>query len=394
MTLDSLYALKKTGEYSDPKRASDVIPVVYGDWTENSGNFPVVPCPCVNDTLHVYALSAGSLLTAANGNTFRFWDEDGDEIASSAFSVTPSIDYESNGTIAIVTFTADYGDVTGQYQGKVDPGGTLITNPIDVFEDIVGGASALHRTSFAKARALATTLGYTCAGAIVSEHQVKTWLNNLAASFLMDWYTDADQKIKVRLDSSNLAGLEPAFVLEERHTSRVEVFQYATNIQNQVPVYYAPSYAKADRRFREGVNANYLKYDSGATYRDADSSRRYGVHDQPVYTFDWTRNTATVNTIQQRIVDKFAHPVNLIQWPEVTKQAMQAEKGDFGVYANSLRINSDGDRMTARYVQLLEKNVPLIGGGLGLYLRETNIPYVTDLVYWDGTRTLGDGGTW
>ena len=395
LTLDSLYALRKAGEYSAPAKASDVLPVLFGDLTENSGDAAITPCVCLNTTTHVYAISGRAILSALNGNTFRFWDEDGDEITSSHYTVQTAVDYEDLGTIATVTCDADYGEISAQCKGAIDANGTLITNPIEIFTEIVGDTASFDRTSLLKATVQANDLGYVAAGAITSEHQYKTWLNNLASSFLIDWILGPDGTIRLRVDSSTITGLQPAFFLRERETTRVEAFQYADHIRNQVGVYYAPSYATRDRRFREGVNANYLQYDDGESTKDVNSIRRYGLRDYPSLELDWCRNTASVQILQARLIERFANPFWLIQWDELSKQAMYANVGDFGVYAWRHRIDADGNPMTNRYVQVLEKAIPLVGGGIQLYLRETTMPYSTVINYWDGTdQTLGDGQKW
>jgi len=398
LTLTSTYTLKKSGSYTNPLRASDVLPVLFGDLTENSGNNPITPCVLINTATYTHAISGEAVLSEANGNTFRFWDENGDEI-SNGFSVQTAVDYEDQGTIALVTFDSDHGEVSCQCQGRPNDDGNLITNPVDMFETILGGAAAVDRLSFTKASVLADDLGYVAAGAITSEHQYQTWLTNLAASFLMDHYVGRDDTLKLRLDSGSAALMHPVFELIERDTTRVEFFSYADNLVNQIPAYYAPTYAKRDRRFREGTNINYLAYDDGESTHDVNSIRRYGlratIDDRESYTFDWCRNTASVNLIQARLVEKFATRTWLIDWEETSKISMQAEEGDFGVYSCRNRIDETGTAVSDRYVQLLKKGFPLAEGGLKLYLRETQKTYRPEVKLWDGTdMTLGDSGAY
>lgn len=400
LVLDNIYPLKSAARYSSPRRASDVLPELFGDLTENSGDNPITPCVCLDTSTQTYAISGRPVLSEADGNTFRFWAEDGTELTSSQFTVHSSIDYQGQGAIALVICNANYGEVSAQCMGAVNNDGALLTNPLDIFQAILGESAVIHRTSFLRARTAAADAGYVAAGAITSQHQYRTWLTNVATSFLIDWYIGQDDQIKFRIDTTRPTGLQPAFFLVERETTRVEAFQRGSDILNSAPAYYAASYAKRDRRFREGVNLNYLQFDDGMESQDLNSLRRYGLRNTfsgaAAYEFDWCRNLATVHKIQARLVERFAHPFWAIQWDEFSKQAMAAEIGDIGVYAWHERIDREGTTGTPHYGQLLEKEIPLLDGGLRLYLRDMGLIYDSTVRYWDGTDlTLGEeGGAW
>ena len=393
LTLDSQYPIKKTHVYTNPENQADVIPEPFGDLTENSGDKGILPCPCIDTINYVYALSGQEILSVANGNTFRFWDNASTEITS--YTIHTARDYESQGVIATVTFSQLYQGVSCQMSGGiVDDTGGLLTNPVKVFNRIVGGVSAMDATSYNKASVLADELGYTCAGAITSEYQYKVWLNNLASSFLMDWYTDQDGLIHIRLDSSRVVGLSPAFFLVERDTTKVLAESYAENIRNQIPIYYAPTYAQRDRRFREGVNVNYLAYNDGTSTRDINSIRRYGLRDYPPLEFDWTRNDATIATIQARLAEKFSSRTWQYYWEEFSKQAVAAQEGDWGVFSWRHRFDKNGDRLEDKYIQLLSKSMPLIGEGLAFEFRETSQEYYNQVNLWNGSDLVLGSGEW
>lgn len=393
LTLDSQYPIKQTHVYTNPEVLSDVIPDVYGDMTENSGDRGILPCPKIDTVNYVHALSGQPILTEANGNSWRFWEGDGTEITS-GYTVNPANDYESQGAIATVTFNQSYTDVTWQGKGIVNATGQLITNPVKVFERIVGGTASFDATNFNKAAILATDLGYVCAGAITSKYAYAVWLNNLAASFLMDWYPGQDGQLRIRLNSSTLTGLDPTFFLVERDTTDILAESYRENIRNQVPIYYAPTYAQRDRRFREGVNINYLMYDDGEASQDTISIRRYGLRNAPPLECDWTRNTTTVHLLQARLVELYAGRTWQYEWGETTKQAMAAEPGDYGVFSWFHRYDENGDRMTDRYCQLISKEPHLVGGGLRFSFRETALKYTNHANLWNGSDLVLGSGEW
>lgn len=391
LALNQLYELPKSGRYSFAENQNDLLPVLYGDLTENSGNHGITSCPLIDTTQHVYCIAGHRVLSTADGNIFRFFDRNGDEITS-GFSVVADGDYEGHGTIAYVIFDTDVGQITCQCQGKTDIDGNLITNPITLIEDLIGETGDVNQTAFALASLNASDTGYTAAGAIVSENTYQFWLNSLASSFLADWYIDGQGKLVIRLNTESTQGLAPTAFFSQHESDRVTGSQYVKNLVNEVYANYAISYAQSDRRYKEGIRSNYLQSDEGSAYIDTQSQLRYGIRRREI-NFDWTRNTATVNAIQERMITLFKDPLWLIHWEDITFRQIQAEKGDTIVYSWAERKDEHGDPLRNQYAQVLEKEMDLDQGGIRFTLKDLGVPYADDFDIWNGVdASAGDGG--
>jgi hypothetical protein len=389
VTLSDILTLTKTNIYSAPGETNAFLPKVWGDMSENSGDAGLWTAPCLNVNSHDYCLAGHPILSEANGNVIRCFDRDGTELTN--FTTTTAGDYEGQGVIAYVTFPSDPGNITVQCLGAVDDTGALLTNPIDVIFALLGDATNLDPTSFAIARNVAESLGYTCAGVMLDENPYQFWLNAIAASFLMDWYVNGDGKIVVRFDTGLTTGISPVAFFVERETDGVRVSQYVRNLVNQVQCNYAVAY-ESDKRYSEGARSNYRATDDGADSLDAFSQARYGIRLREL-SLDWTRSDVTVHTIQARLVEKFGHPLWLVTWPCINMKPMQAEKGDCVVFSSALLRDSTGNPLVNQFGKVIEKDVDLDAGQLSYILEKLNMVLTAEPDIWDGACSAGDGGS-
>ncbi|MCP4407258.1 MAG: hypothetical protein GY807_05745, partial [Gammaproteobacteria bacterium] len=330
MALTDVLVLPKSSAFSDPENQNDLIPILYGDLDENSGDQGVTVCPCV-DTVSAYKQYAVSSEHIAGGGSGTFFDSTG-EIASVSFVVS--------NTPAYVTFASDpSGTVSYRGYGKPDSSGTLIENPITLLEDLLdyGEAQGLsvptrHPTSWARAKITAEALGYKAAGAIVAENSLAFWLTSILSNFLGSWKLNSAGELEIWLDTSiNNDYHRIAGFLQERK-STISGTRRRTNIVNQVFAQYAISYTQQDRRYKENVLSNYRESDDGTGTKDAASITSYGVKLREMQ-FDWIRETATMTAIQSRIVEKFKDPLWVLDWKEEDWMNMPVEEGDPVVFS-------------------------------------------------------------
>ena len=99
--ITDILTLPKAGRYASPQNTNDMLPLVYGDMTENSPT-GVWNCPCIDTINHLYCVAGWAIQTEAQGNVISVYD--GGTLLSTGFTFTASQDVEGMGTIATLTF--------------------------------------------------------------------------------------------------------------------------------------------------------------------------------------------------------------------------------------------------------------------------------------------------
>ena len=392
--------LTKAGFYTNASDPSLPIPLVLGDMTENTDAAAWV-CPNLNT--NVYAVAGWGLQTAANGNSITVYDDDG-VVAGGEYTWTESGVYGGTGdTISYLTFSvAPTGTVTCKCKGKANSSGTLITNPLDCLEAILdyaeehltGFSYTQDATSWGNATLAASDNSYTCAGVVLSDNTPAYWCTNLLASFLGDWWLGNDGNLHVFLDTASLNTWNVVGHLNEREATAITGKQDKKNFCNQVQVNYALAFTDIDKRFKNNVgNSNYYRTDNGSGSADSTSQGKYGVRLHEM-NFDWTRNTATVNAVQSRIVARFKDPVWLLDWKAQDFLNCHLEKGDFVTYNWEERKDENGLPVRNQIAQILSKNINMDAWNIGFTLRDTGVYRPAEPDFWNGTSTVGDGGTY
>jgi len=298
------------GRYADPgeNQQNVNLPLVYGDMTENSDE-AVWTAPGIDTVNFVYCVSGWPLLSVANGNVVTVY-VDGVETPS-GWVFDESNDYESQGNIAILDFASDPGGVvTVRCKGK-DDGGTLITNPISVIDDFLDYVATLldvtwqkGQRSFSDATNAADQNGYTCAGIILSNNTLGYWLQNILNSFL-GWFNFAeDGTLDVYLRPLSIT---PKIVeeVQEYNAIHYDIQKSIANVCNRLIIDYALSSADVDRRFKNNALTSYFR-----TADEVSEGQSVGIYGDRKWSlaFDWTRNTATVDTIIAAIFDFYRFP--------------------------------------------------------------------------------------
>jgi hypothetical protein len=390
MKLSDTFILPKTDRYTNPDRAGDDIPYVYGDMTTNSTG-GVISCPYIDTSNYVYALAAHAIKTVANGNTISIY-VDGD-LQSSGYTINESNDYESQGTIATVTFDAEKTDeVTAKFQGKLDSDGDLIENPIEIIEDWLTEMdidNAKETTAFAIAKELATDQSFTAAGVMFQDQSPAYWLTNLLSSFLGDWYVNNENKLVVTLDVTGQNQYNIAGWLDEWVYSDLSLTQRVENICNQAVINYAPSFSHRDRRFKEGVRTAFDGYDDGDSSKDVSSQNQYGVIKGEPFNLWWIRADAVATTVQARIIERFKNPVWLMKVVENRLNNYHCEQGEYIVGSCHILNDENNLAMKNQIWRILEIERQLNTQSLRLLLQDTGSWYPIAPIYYDGESLIG-----
>ena len=344
----------------------------------------------------MYALAGFAVQTAAQGNSFTLYDDDG-AIDAGDYTITNG-DYESVGvTITYATFsTPPTGKVSCSCHGKADSSGTLLTNPIDILEDFLdtaGDVTVREATAWSLAAAHADTESYTCAGIMLSDNNLAYWLTDLLSSFLGSWYLNGQQELVVSLDTDNLKLFDIAGVLDERKTTRISGDPPRSNICNQMIINYALNANQQDKRYTSDIRSNYLMTDEGENSADTHSQAKYGIRKKTL-NLNWTRNTTTVNALQTRIVGKYAGPTWTVDFAESGFRLPQVEPGDFVLYSWEERKDADGLILKNQVARVLGIEHDYDKQSIRFTLWDTGEYYPQEPQLWDGSWAVGDGSTY
>jgi hypothetical protein len=395
-TLYESYILTKADIYSSPSQSNDVLPLVFGDCTENTGEQGIVKAPCIDTGNDVYCLAGHPILSS--GNSITLYDDDG-AIDAGDYTVTYSGDYESTGiTIAYVTFSvAPTGDVFWKGSGAVDSSGTLITNPVKVCEKILslaGDSTAFDDTSYAIACNHSDDQGFTCAGVIIADNPLAYHLTDVLSSFLGSWFINAYQEIVIKFDTNRGEYYNTAGVLRESREKLINGTRSRSNIINQPAVDYGISFAKIDRRYKNDALTNYLQTNDGSTYVPTLSYIKYGYRKpEPSLSFNWTRNDTTIATIQQHIVDYYADPLWIYTWNEIGLDTLYLEPGDTVLFSWRQRRDSNGDDLANQIGRIMNVRRDLDNFEMGFTFYDTGNYLLSTPDTYNGTRYVGDGLT-
>lgn len=304
VTIKEKLILRRSGEYTDAKQESEILPIPYGD-SRGIGSGGVWSCPCtkVDDATPLYEyLVADCLISTSNLTLY-----DGDDIAS-GYSLA-----EVSGTIVATFTTKPDNDMSARGTGKIKDG-SLLENPIDIMLDILEMAGYTTIDPKSVATAYQATDLLKAAGVLLQDVSLQTVLQDLLGSFLGNFWVDADGVLQLAFESlltrHNIQGY---FV--ERDCEQFRVTESLDNICNQATILYAPTFTQTDRRFSEGAKLNFLGYINGADTKDALSQRRYDVQAQ-TFELPWIYEQSTAQLIQGQILTKFKDATKIIDLTE------------------------------------------------------------------------------
>lgn len=323
-SLQDTYALRKAGDYSRPRRASQAIPLVYGDMRAEQGG-GVWPAVCVDSANHVYAYCGGPALSAQEGNQVRVFTREGQELTG--FTFNHHHDLEGRGAIATLTFGEDVsaGEPLSLSGFGRASGRGLLQNPLDVLRDFLGEYCGLEEeridnASWARARGQCEVLGQRAAGAVTKDQAVSQTLSELLSCFLGSWWLDARGRLRVSLTQGPgmLAEAETAACFRGAETADAVLEASLDNLCNRLTCSYAYNW----------VSGEYEGYDDGRAEAEPRSRSLYGDQARSL-ELPWLRDKASARAVQRSLVGAFAFPVRLLSLTQESFASLHAERGDY-----------------------------------------------------------------
>lgn len=388
--LDASYAMPRASRYSRPQNGTDILPMPYGNLSEGAAA-DVWKCPCVDTANRVYCVSARPILPVASGNAVRVY-VDG-VLATSGYTLTTSGNYESKGNIAYLTFaSAPSGDVTVAGCGIVNGAGQLLSSPLDILADILtqaGAAMTWNAAALAAAQRVVAARGYVAAGVLISDQSLAALLTSVMASFLGDWWLNADGELVVCFSAGATNQYNIAAFLTEADSMDVSVKQSVSNLCNQAAAYYAPRFTTRDQRTTTGASLDAFDgYHDGAAYRDAQSQAAYGAR-KVEFSWHWLRRAATAATLQAQIVALFAAPVRVLMLTAPHWRHVGVERGDYVVASCAALRDEAGQPLRNQIWRVLEVRRDFDACSMSYVLQDTGGYYPEPPQQYDGALTVG-----
>jgi len=351
--------LLDTSRYSNPgpNQQNIPLPLPYGNLIENSDS-AVWVCPCIDSTAYVYCVAGWPIQSVANGNTVSVY-VDG-VLQSSGYTFDESNDYESQGNVAIVDFTADPGGtVSVRCNGKwVD--GALLTNPVDIIEDFIDYAATrvdnvgwqMNATSFAQGKAYCDENSFVAAGVILSNNSLGYWIKNILASFLGSFNFNAAGEIELTfLPTTYVENVIDT--LYEYEAINLTVEQDLQNVLGQIITNYAVSFAEIDRRYKNNALTSY--------FQTIDETGTTTIAGAKVLTlnFDWNRKSQSVYALHEILFALYGDVQKVIKYQGQDFKFLPLDLLDQIETTLTLVRDSDGGIVEDGIYELKEKVINL-----------------------------------
>lgn len=403
MALTDIYPMPTTSLYWQTDEGqegvqNEIIPIVLGDLTEvaATNGFLVNKLPKVpRDAGNQWLLACHNLLDDPLGGQKAFYEEDWTPYTD--YTITNTTDYTSQGyDVAYVEIAGADPVLYGIYKGAIDEDGNLITNPVSALEWLLDffenklSIPPRNPTSFAKAKQVCDTNGYTIAGLLLADRTPAEWLSEILACFGGSWWLNREGEIIIRIEDTTSTWYDLAGILSEHKSASIRGRQTLKHLCNQLHVNYAVSYSAIDRRFKTTINTAYYVTDDGESTKDTASQARYGLRTR-FLDFNWTQSATTVNTVQDFLVATYKDPIWIIDWEEEGFGNIQVEKGDFVLYSWEHRKDDNGLPLRNQVAQVMEKEVDFDSFRIRFILRDTGYPWPLEPELCDGRIVAGDG---
>jgi len=389
MKLSDYYRPRRAGRYTNHENSNDCLPVVYGDVTDGAtGNWT---CPCIDTVNHVYAFAGHPVLSVAAGNAVRVYV--GGVLQSSGYTFDESDDYESEGAIATITFSADpgLGIVTAAGKGKAS-GVVLIENILEIIDDLLTvecdfTAALYEATSYARASQLFEAHAYKAAGVIAEDAALWPLLQQMMGSFLGSVYMNADNELAFEIDDGTLSMYGQAGVIPKSDIKLISATQKLSNLINQCPCTYGYNYAGWEFRH----------YSNDTSDADEKSQNVFGVQEPGTpYQFYWCRDAATVAAIQEILVERLKDPLWEIEIEDLSLRRCYLDVMDVVAASISTLYDADLREYHNQLWKVIGVTPDFSKGRVRLRLQDTRqfmlLAYVADGTYIaDGSIRAGGG---
>lgn len=350
--LSGHHFLNRAGRFSNPRNTNDRLPIVYGDCSDGtSGNWIA---PCIDTVNDVYCFAGHAVQSVADGNSIHVYINDL-EIDPAEYTFSESnASYDNMATVTLLTASGtDVGtsDIVVAGKGK-DTGssGTLMENIIDIMEDLlsveVGWSGTLEPTAKAMSRSLFEGKSYIAGGVITDDFDIWEELKRMAQSFLGNLYLNGENELVVVLDIrkwNDAAYYETQSVMSVHKAEVKQAKQTLDGIVNHIPGSYAYDYYRA--QFRSHTDSSSLQ--------DTISQQTYGDRNPGYYRFYYCRDLASVQSMQDILVDKLKSPIWQIQVRDISAENLFLELGDIIQFSAQNIYEPDGAEMINQYFAIV-----------------------------------------
>lgn len=375
--------LKPAYNYANPKSATDLLPIVYGDLTVG-GPGGQWTAKCIDTASNIFAL-AGHPLHSVTG----LYDGDGALIDPGTYTISLSEDYQSRGLIALAAFSSQPPSrVLVLGRGKPNSDGQLIDNPLDIAVDMVvtalGSDAANHvdQVSLSRARQNALLAGLRAAGVVNSKARLGDVLTDLLGCFLGSWWTVGNGMLRLSLDLGPCLQGESELAANLRHAEleNIEVSAELDDVANQAELHYCLNHASGD--FQAATD--------GSSNAQPQSVGLYG-HRSATLELPWVRDEQTALVLGQRFVTLFCSPRRTVSCQVNHLRLLHLEKGDMVTLSLPWLYDDQGLALANQIVRVLSVEPRLDGGVMGLSLLDMGL-YKTIAYPADGSHQA-DGST-
>jgi hypothetical protein len=340
--LSDTFYLNRAGRYAHPANSNDRLPIVYGD--NSGGSSGIWVLPCIDTVNFVYCFSWGAALSAGAGNTVSIYSDDV-LVDPADYAFNASNNYEGEGTIATITFTASRENkvITAQGWGK-----NIGENIIDFINDFLTLESDFPSNLFeATEKALSSEIfsaqGYKAAGVLDQDVVIWDTLINMMGSFLGSVFVDGTGKLVLSIDINLIpngwSGLIPrgdGFISDAK--------QRLVNVINQCPCNYSYNY----------VSGEFKQHTDSLAHVDLISQNVFGVRTPNTpYQLYWCRDLATVQKIQDLIVAKLKKPLYEIEIIDNTLNRIGVDVGDHIVFSADRLYDENGEALNNVFWKVL-----------------------------------------
>jgi hypothetical protein len=273
-------------------------------------------------------------------------------------------------------------------KGRKDAGGALIENPASLAEELLLNLwgftdQEVDSRTLSAVRTLFSALGYKAAGVIQEDHAPQEVLQSLLGNFLASFDVDAAGRVAFSALGEETGAIYPAMFVPSREIQARREWDLAS-VVNQVPVLYGKNFSFLDGRMKG--------HSSGAATRDAASQALYGAR-LPAggrLSLEWVRDAATVQAIQERIVERMGEPARVAEIAEESLRSIQLEEGDYVFFTVPWLRTGELEAMANQIGQVLSVTPDLNAQRVTLRLRDTGY-FLTKAWLLDGSWTLGGG---
>ena len=360
--------LKHAWDYAAARRPAECLPLVYGDMQGGSG--ALWNTVCLDTQARVYALAGHPLLGLEAGNQVTLYDGDGQILDASGYTLNLSHDFQYQGLIATATLAAglEAAEPIGvRAQGKAGQDGQLLTNPLDLAQDLlvrVAGLAPgeLDQGVLSRSRSRAEARGYRASGLIEKPKPLARLLTELISTFLGSWWRGGDGSLRLYLDlgPGSASDGEIVAMLGQAHLKDVSVSVRLADVVNRAEALYCHNYQR--RQYEAGLG--------GQESQDLNSIALYGPQMRTL-ELAWVRDAATARALAAALVKGYGAPRRIISCQEDALTNLPLEKGDLSLFSLDWLYDEQGQLLRNRIVRVLGTEPQLDRGTIAFTMVDT-----------------------